>query len=75
MGLLAAFSAMRNLIAFGIDVAGESIIIARCAGRGRTVEVSRHPAERAAEALAGLGALELGGWARQCPGMRFQRVG
>lgn len=26
-----------------------------------------------AEALAGLSALELGGWVRQCPGMRFQR--
>lgn len=25
------------------------------------------------EALAGLSALELGGWVRQCPGMRFQR--
>jgi DNA processing protein len=28
-----------------------------------------------AEALAGLAALELGGWALQCPGMRFRRAG
>jgi DNA processing protein len=26
-----------------------------------------------AEAMAGLSALELGGWARQCPGMRYRR--
>jgi DNA processing protein len=26
-----------------------------------------------AEAMAGLSALELGGWAHQCPGMRFKR--
>ncbi len=38
-------------------------------------EVAGLAAVSPAEALAGLGALELGGWARQCPGMRFQRIG
>jgi len=33
-----------------------------------------HSAEiSVAEAMAGLSALELGGWARQCPGMRYRR--
>lgn len=36
-------------------------------------EVARCAAVPVAEALAGLSTLELGGWARQCPGSRFQR--
>lgn len=36
-------------------------------------EVARQAAVSSSEALAGLTALELGGWVRQCPGMRFQR--
>ena len=36
-------------------------------------EVAGHADLSPGEALAGLSALELGGWARQCPGMRFQR--
>jgi DNA processing protein len=36
-------------------------------------EVAIQAAVSIPEALAGLSALELGGWIRQCPGMRFQR--
>jgi len=36
-------------------------------------EVAGHADLSPGEALAGLSALELGGWVRQCPGMRFQR--
>lgn len=36
-------------------------------------EIVRRSSASQGEALAGLSALELGGWARQCPGMRFQR--
>jgi len=36
-------------------------------------EVAREASVRLPEAMAGLSALELGGWARQRPGMRFQR--
>jgi DNA processing protein len=35
--------------------------------------LARRAAVTFPEALAGLSALELGGWARQCPGMRFRR--
>ena len=36
-------------------------------------EVAANAAVPLADALSGLFALELGGWVRQCPGMRFQR--
>ena len=36
-------------------------------------EVATQAALSVNEVLAGLSALELGGWARRCPGMRFQR--
>jgi len=36
-------------------------------------EVATQAAVSLPEVLAGLSALELGGWIRQCPGMRFQR--
>ena len=36
-------------------------------------EVAAQTSLPVAQALAGLSALEVGGWARQCPGMRFQR--
>ena len=36
-------------------------------------EVANQAAVSVTQALAGLSALELGGWARRCPGMRFQR--
>ncbi len=36
-------------------------------------EVAARAAVSLPEALAGLSALELGGWVRHCPGMRFQR--
>jgi len=36
-------------------------------------EIANQAAVPVADALAGLSALELGGWVRQCPGMRFQR--
>jgi DNA processing protein len=38
-------------------------------------EVASRAALSVNQALAGLSALELGGWARRCPGMRFQRLG
>jgi DNA processing protein len=37
-------------------------------------DLARRAAASAQEVLAGLSALELGGWVRQCPGMRFQRA-
>jgi DNA processing protein len=36
-------------------------------------DLARRAAIPLREALAGLSALELGGWVRQCPGMRFRR--
>jgi len=39
-----------------------------------TEEVAAQTELSLAQALAGLSALELGGWARRCPGMRFRRV-
>ncbi len=40
-------------------------------GRGRG---GRPGGDPVTQALAGLSTLELGGWARRCPGMRFQRA-
>lgn len=54
---------MRHPIAYGIDLAGDTIVVARHIGRG-ALEVSRHPADRAAEGLAPIQAMGLAGQAR-----------